>query len=57
VTTYCEENLGRHREIEFNAGSHFDTLRMAFVDFKRLANPTLLHFAQPYRERPQRLAS
>jgi Ala-tRNA(Pro) deacylase len=57
VPTYCELTLDQNREIEFNAGSHFDTIRMAFADFKRLVNPKLIHFAQPYREHPQRLAA
>jgi Ala-tRNA(Pro) deacylase len=57
VPTYCELTLDQNRDIEFNAGSHFDTIRMAFADFKRLVNPRLVHFARPYREHPQRLAA
>jgi Ala-tRNA(Pro) deacylase len=57
VPTWCELTLDRNRDIEFNAGSHYDTIRMAFADFKRLARPKLAHFAEPYREHPQRLAS
>lgn len=57
VPTYCELNLAKNREIEFNAGTHDETIRMAFDDFKRLVNPKILHFAQPYQEGVQRLAA
>src|SRR5262245_40558414 len=29
ITTFAEQTLGQNREIEFNAGSHLDTIRMA----------------------------
>jgi Ala-tRNA(Pro) deacylase len=57
VPTYCDAGLSRNREIEFNAGSHEETVRMAFDDYKRLVNPQMVHFAQPYREGVQRLAA
>jgi Ala-tRNA(Pro) deacylase len=57
VPTYCELTLSKDREIEFNAGTHEETIRMAFDDFKRLVNPKMVHFAQPYHEGVQRLAA
>jgi Ala-tRNA(Pro) deacylase len=57
LSTYCEANLCRNREIEFNAGSHGETIRMRFDDYKRLANPKMIHFAQPYHSGVQRLAA
>jgi len=57
VPTFCELNLSRNREIEFNAGTHDETIRIAFDDFKRLVNPKLIHFAQPYQLGVQRLAA
>lgn len=57
IPAYCESTLSRDREIEFNAGTHYDTIRMTFDDFKRLVNPKMVDFAQPYREHPQRLAA
>jgi Ala-tRNA(Pro) deacylase len=57
VPTYCERNLSKNREIEFNAGTHDETIRMAFDDFNRLVRPTLIHFAQPYHQGVQRLAA
>jgi Ala-tRNA(Pro) deacylase len=57
LPTYCEMTLSRNREIEFNAGTHEETIRMAFDDFKRLANPKMVRMARPYSECPQRLAA
>jgi Ala-tRNA(Pro) deacylase len=57
LSTYCEANLSRNREIEFNGGSHDETIRMRFDDYKRLANPKMIHFAQPYQSGVQRLAA
>jgi Ala-tRNA(Pro) deacylase len=57
VPTYCEQKLSQDREIEFNAGTHDETIRMAFDDFKRLGNPKMVHFAGPYREHAQRLSA
>jgi len=42
VTTYCDTSLSQNDSIEFNAGSHDDTIRMPFEDFKRLARPTMI---------------
>jgi Ala-tRNA(Pro) deacylase len=57
ITTYCEANLSRNRDIAFNAGTHDETIQLAFADYERLANPKLVHFAQPYSEGVQRLAA
>jgi Ala-tRNA(Pro) deacylase len=38
---YCDVQLEHNEFIEFNAGTHHDTIRMAFKDFRRLANPTM----------------
>ncbi|HYR85872.1 MAG TPA: YbaK/EbsC family protein [Terriglobia bacterium] len=57
LSTYCEATLARNREIEFNAGTHEETIRMAFDDFEQLENPKVVHFARPYQEHPQRLAA
>jgi Ala-tRNA(Pro) deacylase len=57
VPVYCESNLSRNRDIEFNAGTHDETIRMAFADYKRLVEPEIVHFAQPYQEGVQRLAA
>jgi Ala-tRNA(Pro) deacylase len=57
VSTYCEADLSRNKDIEFNGGSHDETIRMSFEDYQRLVNPRLVHFSQPYQEGRQRLAA
>jgi Ala-tRNA(Pro) deacylase len=57
VETYCDTRLSQNREIEFNAGSHDETVRMRFEDYQRLANPKLVHFAHPYQAGVQRIAA
>ena len=56
LETYCEASLEKNQQIEFNAGTHEETIRMEFDDFKRLVNPKLVHFARPYQEQTQRRA-
>src|SRR5262249_40246439 len=57
LPTYCDTNVSRNLEIEFNAGSHDETIRMRFEDYRRLSNPTVIQFAQPYQSGVQRLAA
>jgi len=42
LPVYCDAALAGDRWIEFNAGTHHDTIRMAFADFQRLANPQIV---------------
>lgn len=42
---YVDSRLAEQAEIVFNAGSHTDAVRMAYVDFERLAAPELLWLA------------
>src|SRR5262249_26154382 len=56
LPTYCEMSLSRNREIEFNAGTHDETIRMRFDDYRRLVKPKMIHLAQPYQSGVQRLA-
>jgi Ala-tRNA(Pro) deacylase len=57
LTTYCDESVSDNREIEFNAGTHDETIRMSYEDFKRLVNPKVIHFAQLPSEGVQRKAA
>lgn len=57
MPTYCEARLSRNHEIEFNAGSHDETVRMSFNDYQRLADPEMIHFAQPHQSGVQRVAA
>jgi len=42
LPVFCDSRLGYNEFIEFNAGTHTDTIRMTFADFKRLASPTMI---------------
>ena len=42
LPVFCDTKLEYNDLIEFNAGSHTETIRMAFKDFKRLAKPTMI---------------
>lgn len=53
VPVFCDTSLEQNEDIEFNAGTHTDTIRMAFHDFKRLANPTMIDLVD---HRPSRVA-
>ncbi len=44
MDVYVSEELARNREIAFNAGSHVEVIRMAYVDFERLVEPKVLAF-------------
>jgi Ala-tRNA(Pro) deacylase len=57
LPTYCETSLSRNREIEFNAGTHEETIRMAFDDFERLANPKMVRLARARSGHPERMAA
>ena len=46
VATYCDTSLEDHEKIEFNAGSHEDSIRMAFGDFKRCGKPTMIDLVE-----------
>ena len=43
---YCDSALAKHAEIEFNAGSHIDTIRLSYAGFAKLENPIILRFSE-----------
>ncbi|HVU47786.1 MAG TPA: YbaK/EbsC family protein [Terracidiphilus sp.] len=45
MTVFADESLEQDAEIAFNAGSHRDLVRMAWEDFKKLAQPRVVRFA------------
>lgn len=42
---YADDSLEKDKEIAFNAGTHLELIRMAWEDFKRLADPRMMRFA------------
>lgn len=49
VEVYVDPALGEHGQITFNAGSHHETMTIAYADFVRLARPTVLALARSPR--------
>jgi Ala-tRNA(Pro) deacylase len=44
MPVFVDESLTKDKEIAFNAGSHNELIRLAYVDFERLVNPKVLKF-------------
>lgn len=45
MDVYVSETLSKDEEIAFNAGSHTELVRLAYADFARLVNPTVVQLA------------
>jgi len=45
MEVFVDESLTKDKEIAFNAGSHRELMRLAYEDFARVVQPTVLHFA------------
>ena len=46
LKTYLDESLTHDRQIVFNAGSRVEAIRMPFEDYRRVAAPVVLWFAE-----------
>jgi len=45
LPVYVDEELSRCQDIVFNAGTHRETIRMRYADFRRLVSPTVMSIA------------
>ena len=45
LPVFADITLEKDREIAFNAGTHRELIRMAWSEFKRLVDPTMISFA------------
>ena len=45
MDVFVAESLTEDEEIAFNAGSHTELIRLAYKDFKRLVEPTVIKFS------------
>ncbi|HUI83803.1 MAG TPA: YbaK/EbsC family protein [Candidatus Binatia bacterium] len=50
IPVYVDETLAEDREIAFNAGSHYELIRMAYADFERLVKPEVMQFSSAHVE-------
>ncbi|NOY06946.1 MAG: YbaK/EbsC family protein [Chlorobi bacterium] len=46
MDVYAAEKLAKDEDIVFNAGSHWELIRMKYRDFERLVKPKLVKFAE-----------
>lgn len=47
LPVYADESLTRRPRITFNAGSHHETMTIAYADFERLTRPQIVDFSTP----------
>lgn len=45
IPVYVDESLTEDHEIAFNAGSHYELIKMAYADFERLVKPEVMEFS------------
>ena len=45
IPVYVDKTLTLDKEIAFNAGTHFELIRMEYADFGRLVEPEVLEFS------------
>jgi Ala-tRNA(Pro) deacylase len=45
IPVYVDETLTEDKEIAFNAGSHYELIKMAYLDFERLVGPEVMSFS------------
>ena len=45
IPVYVDETLTEDHEIAFNAGSHYELIKMAYADFERLVGPEVMSFS------------
>jgi Ala-tRNA(Pro) deacylase len=48
IPVYVDETLTEDSEIAFNAGSHFELIRMSYADFERLVKPEIMSFSSAH---------
>jgi Ala-tRNA(Pro) deacylase len=48
IPVYVDETLTEDREISFNAGSHYELIKMAYRDFERLVKPEVMDFSSAH---------
>jgi Ala-tRNA(Pro) deacylase len=49
---YCDSGLAKLAEIEFNAGTHIDTIQMTYANFVKLESPIVAGFAERRTSEP-----
>ncbi len=56
IPVYVDETLAEDEEIAFNAGSHYELIRLSYRDFEDLVKPLVMDFSSAHkRERHERV--
>jgi Ala-tRNA(Pro) deacylase len=50
VPVYVDETLAEDREIAFNAGSHYELIKMSYGDYEGLVKPEVMAFSSAHVE-------
>ena len=45
IPVYVDFTLTEDREIAFNAGSHYELIKLAYADFERLVKPEVMELS------------
>jgi Ala-tRNA(Pro) deacylase len=53
MEVYAAKSLAEDETIAFNAGTHFELIRMAYKDFERLVQPRVVKFSRGLTSRPR----
>lgn len=48
IPVYVDGTLLEDREIAFNAGSHYELIKMAYADYARLVKPEIMEFSSAH---------
>ncbi len=51
IPVYVDESLAEDREIAFNAGSHYELIKMKYADFEQLVKPEVMEFSSAHAAR------
>jgi Ala-tRNA(Pro) deacylase len=51
IEAYVDESLAGDEHITFNAGTHYEAIRMRYRDFARLSRPRMARFTMPFEQR------
>ena len=52
MPVYVDRSLSEDEQIVFQAGTHCDTMQVAYTDFARLVRPIVVQVAEPVHEAP-----
>jgi Ala-tRNA(Pro) deacylase len=55
IPVYVDETLAEDEEIAFNAGSHYELIRLSYRDFEELVSPLVMDFSSAHKREHDRI--